>query len=170
MEKIATRISLWGLSKGYFLKEDIDIIRFGIEVILSQVIVFLPIMIYMIQCNNIINSILMLLSFGILRVFNKGYHAKTLLGCFIATNAIIFYSISVSWLIQNGFEICIFILLIMYIVKQINYGISKSFKSMKVSISHFLYLNLVVLLLSNFGGIDIYVIFTSGIYALLLKK
>lgn len=170
MEKLACKISKWGYQKGYYLEKDIDSIRFGVEVILSQIIVLTPTFIYTAKKHNILNIMIMLIIFGILRIKNEGYHAKTLIGCFILTNIIMFCSIYASWFVYHQLKFLLAIMLIIFMVAQSAEGKLKLIKFRKADMYFLVFLSTGLVSLNHIIDLDYYMIYTATIFALLLRK
>lgn len=93
MNKISYQIANYAVLQGYIIKEEIEEIRFGVEVILSQCITFLPILIYGFLTHQVIQTIFFLSIFCTLRVLSNGFHCKKFLNCFLLTNGIFFMTI-----------------------------------------------------------------------------
>lgn len=73
-----------------------DDIRFGIEVLLSQWITMLPMLIYGAFTQQFTQTILFLLIFASLSILSGGIHCKTFFMCFILTNVIYVVSVEAS--------------------------------------------------------------------------
>lgn len=86
MYYIAKKIVNWGEKKDYLSSENNDVIRYGLEVLMSQIITFLPLLIAGVYMKQLVDVCIIILVFGVLRCTCAGYHTKNLLSCFLLTN------------------------------------------------------------------------------------
>lgn len=119
MYYIAEKLSKWGVERRYCQEKDRDIIRFGIEVIFSQIFTFMPIVMYALLSKDTISIFVMIITFASLRIMGKGYHAKRFVDCFLLTNLILFLTVIFSnftakYLVFNLTVSLIFIIYILY--------------------------------------------------------
>ncbi len=82
----------WGTVLGKFLynqhiirQSDIGKIRYAIEIILSEFTEILTIVIFSLINHQLIETVIFLLCFGLLRKFLDGYHAQSIIRCFLLT-------------------------------------------------------------------------------------
>ena len=85
MEKLSKNISYWFFRSDYIEEKDIDKIRFAIEVVLSNTVSFLTVIIIGCIIGCYVRTILFLLVFIGFRTLSDRYHAKTFLRCYILT-------------------------------------------------------------------------------------
>lgn len=111
MYYIAKKIVNWGEKKDYFSSEDKDIIRYGIEVLISQIITFLPIILIGFYIKQPVDVCMIILVFGVLRCTGTGYHAKYLFSCFLLTNIALILCIVTPYMFDAHSIFIIFILL-----------------------------------------------------------
>jgi len=101
MYRIACEISNLGVKNRFCKEEDKDIIRYGIEVVLSQILIFMPIISYSFYSDNTWGILSMVILFSFLRINSNGYHVKTFMGCFILTNIILFATIYLTSILKE---------------------------------------------------------------------
>ena len=65
--------------------ENIDVVRYGIEIVLLKILFFLTILFIGIITNNVVNILIFMLFYKPLRTYAGGYHAKTRIGCYIVS-------------------------------------------------------------------------------------
>lgn len=70
--------------------EDIDVVRYGIEIVLLKILFFLTILLIGIITNNVVNILIFMLFYKPLRTYAGGYHAKTRIGCYIISVLMLF--------------------------------------------------------------------------------
>lgn len=104
MNKLSTKISDWLLSKNHItLSQKSDII-FSLEVILSNALSFLSIIVLGFVLHNWNYTIVYLIIFIVFRSLRDRYHASTFLGCYILTVGLFLIYISLVHLIPNEFQ------------------------------------------------------------------
>ncbi|PCN42312.1 hypothetical protein B9C88_21685 [Brevibacillus laterosporus] len=70
-------------------KESIDVLSYSLSITLNYLLVFSFSLLIGYSTNEFVSTIISMISFIVLRIFSKGYHAKSLTTCFILTTAII---------------------------------------------------------------------------------
>lgn len=65
--------------------ENIDVVRYGIEIVLLKILFFLTILFIGIITNSVVNILIFMLFYKPLRTYAGGYHAKTRIGCYIVS-------------------------------------------------------------------------------------
>ncbi|ATO50098.1 accessory gene regulator B family protein [Brevibacillus laterosporus] len=70
-------------------KESIDVLSYSLSITLNYFLVFSFSLLIGYSTNEFVSTIISMVSFIVLRIFSKGYHAKSLTTCFILTTAII---------------------------------------------------------------------------------
>lgn len=115
MYSIARKISIWGGNRGYYPQSDSEVIRYGLEVLLSQVITFIPVFIYACFSENGVSIILMIIIFSILRATSNGYHAKSFHSCFLITNIVLFIGAAIIPFFYPPVEIIVSLLFVITI-------------------------------------------------------
>lgn len=79
-------ISNYAIHKSLINKNDFENFRFGLEVLLSQLITFSTIFIIGIVLKKIVQTIFFLVMFISFRSFKNNFHCKTFISCFLLTN------------------------------------------------------------------------------------
>lgn len=87
----------------------IPVMRYGIEVVLNSFVKILLLLFIGIICGSFIETIVVIMTFGILRKFAGGVHCKTDVGCFLTMFLICQGSIGVS---RIGDSVSIFFMII----------------------------------------------------------
>lgn len=104
MNKLSTKISDWLLSKNHItLSQKSDII-FSLEVVLSNALSFLSIIVLGFVLDYWNYTLIYLLIFIVFRSLRDRYHARTFLGCYILTVGSFLICISIVHLIPNEFQ------------------------------------------------------------------
>lgn len=98
--KFSLFLSTLAYKKKYIDYNQVDKLRFGIEVIISQTVVFAIVLLNSYFLNLFTYGILFTILFAILRSQSDGLHANTFIGCVILTN--------LSFLCSSFFQIFIF--------------------------------------------------------------
>lgn len=83
--QLGLKLGKWLYRKGQISEDQIDLIRYVFEIICSEVTEIIIILIYGICFHKVIETLLYLAFFHILRKFFQGYHAKTILRCLTLT-------------------------------------------------------------------------------------
>lgn len=104
MNKLSTRISDWLLSKNHITLSQKSDIVFSLEVILSNALSFLSIVVIGIVLDNWNYTIVYLIIFIVFRSLRDRYHARTFLGCYILTVGLFLICISLVHLIPDEFQ------------------------------------------------------------------
>lgn len=85
MEILAVSLSKWLFKKGYIKNDQLNDIRYGVEVILSNFISLISIILIGLIIHQIKITTLFLFVFIGLRFMYEGYHAKKFLSCLLLT-------------------------------------------------------------------------------------
>ncbi|QDX92020.1 accessory regulator AgrB [Brevibacillus laterosporus] len=70
-------------------KESVDVLSYSLSITLNYLLVLSFSLLIGYLTNEFVDTIISMVSFIALRIFSKGYHAKSLTTCFILTTAII---------------------------------------------------------------------------------
>lgn len=83
--RLGIRLGKWLYQKGQIEESQIDVIRYAFEIMCSEFTEILVIVIFGITTNQVLETVLYLIFFQILRQFFQGCHAKTIFRCFVLT-------------------------------------------------------------------------------------
>lgn len=120
--QIGLKLGEWLFDKGHIKEDQIDIVRYAFEILCSELTDFIVIILYGIFTNQMIQTILYLIFFHVLRQCFKGYHAKTILRCMFLTMSSYLVSLLIYTHVNNiGILLC----LIISSLLQIEYCIKK---------------------------------------------
>ncbi|QUI21408.1 cyclic lactone autoinducer peptide [Vallitalea pronyensis] len=97
--KLSTKISDKLVKKGIIQEDDIEVYNYGFEIIISSLLIFLGMMTLGIVFKCIIEVIIFMAFFCLLRIQAGGYHAKTHLQCFSFFALSCFFAIVISRLL-----------------------------------------------------------------------
>lgn len=86
LTRICEYISNYAIHKSFIDNNDFENFRFGLEVLLSQLITFFTIVIIGIVLEKIILTIIFLIVFISFRSFKNNFHCRTFFSCFLLTN------------------------------------------------------------------------------------
>lgn len=103
MESFARKISKYFYRRNYINEHQIEDLRFGIEVVLSNLASLISIVILGFILKRTIDSFLFILIFCIARTLRNTYHAPTFLQCYILTVGSFLLSYAVSIMIIPEF-------------------------------------------------------------------
>ncbi|AGR47576.1 accessory gene regulator B family protein [Brevibacillus phage Davies] len=70
-------------------KESVEVLVYSLSITLNYFLVLFFSFLIGFLTNKFVETIIVMISFVVLRIFSKGYHAKSLTTCFIMTTAII---------------------------------------------------------------------------------
>ena len=113
---ISQRLVRFLLDKDVIQQENREIYQFGIEQFLTSVLNVLTTLVLGILFNEIIQSIIFVTAFMILRSYSGGYHASTSIGCYLLSTFSIVAVLSVMKFTEINNFICIGLLLLSGIV------------------------------------------------------
>jgi accessory gene regulator B len=85
LEKISAYLANLLYVKGEIEEKKIAIIRYGFEIMISSLCIFVSILLYAIVIFRLSDGIIFLLFFMPIRLFSGGYHAPTYKKCYICT-------------------------------------------------------------------------------------
>lgn len=85
MENIARRMSIFLYHKKYIIEDQIESLRFGIEVVFSNTLSFLSIITIGLVIGRVVDTIIFISVFCLSRSIRSGYHAPTFLKCYALT-------------------------------------------------------------------------------------
>lgn len=105
-------------------KYPMSVYIYGIELIISELIGTVIVLIIGILFNSLIESIIFMLSLSLIRFFSGGYHAKTYLRCnmvFVTSALLVFitHKLYVQYLIEYNIVIYITVFIISFIIMAI---------------------------------------------------
>lgn len=133
MKSISQKIVywLWGHQNGYQEKQ--EIYQYGMMLFLTSLGGIISILLLALFLFNTVDGIVFLLIFCSLRLFSGGYHCKTYLSCFLASNLIFLMTASfasLSYRIELPITICGIIIMACFasIYIQINAPITVSYR------------------------------------------
>jgi hypothetical protein len=177
MNKLSTKISDWLLSKNHItLSQKSDII-FSLEVVLSNALSFLSIIVLGILLDYWNYTIVYLIIFIVFRSLRDRYHARTFLGCYILTVGLFLICISLVHLIPDEFQQSLTIILTIVNSCFLIFQEKSSINSNKLLgadgfVKSFLFLNLLIGLWSfvAFHSMLLLVVLTLLIIALTANK
>ncbi|MED1787576.1 accessory gene regulator B family protein [Brevibacillus laterosporus] len=70
-------------------KESVEVLLYSLSTTLNYLLILFFSLLIGFLTNKFVETIVAMISFVVLRIFSKGYHAKTLTTCFVLTTAII---------------------------------------------------------------------------------
>lgn len=85
MEYVSLKISYWFLKKGYITEQQVDDIRYALEVVISNVLPFITILLLGIKMHQETKMIIFFLVFIGFRTLRDRYHAPTFIKCYFLT-------------------------------------------------------------------------------------
>lgn len=85
IEQFGTKLGEWLYTEGMLEKNQIDLIRYSVEIICSEITENIMIFGYGIFTNQFLFTLMYLIFFHTLRHYFQGYHAKTIGRCLILT-------------------------------------------------------------------------------------
>lgn len=150
------------LKRELIVNDQAENLRFGLEVILSQLLTFMPMIIYSLITSSYIKSALFLFTFITLRTIKKGFHAKSFLTCFALSNLTFLFCINSELIIktyQKKYVILIFILYCLYCT--INFIADKHNQQIKNNFMLVVLLSIAGVLLIEFGYINLSLVLSS---------
>lgn len=83
--RLGIRIGIWLYKHQAISQSQIDEIRYAVEIICSEFLEIFIIIVYSLMSRKVIQTVMFLITFQILRNLYDGYHAKTIMKCLIIT-------------------------------------------------------------------------------------
>ncbi|WP_339099101.1 hypothetical protein A5821_001698 [Enterococcus sp. 7F3_DIV0205] len=149
-------------SWGYIEAEQLEIFRFGLEIIISQGTVFVFLLILSNYLNIFHFGLIFTLVFGYLRSTINGYHATSFIGCLTFTTGI-FLLCSIHQILSLSIQTMIFLFLFIVIL---NVLIILRYKILKFNYKkYFLLILLGVLILFYKNNLDIALLINNAIFS-----
>ncbi|NMA79860.1 MAG: accessory gene regulator B family protein [Clostridiales bacterium] len=90
MDKIVEKIVSIFYRNSIVNDDNIDVVRYGMEIVLLKVLFFLTILLIGVITNNVVNIFVFMLFYKPLRTYAGGYHAKTRIGCYFVSVLMLF--------------------------------------------------------------------------------
>lgn len=90
MDKVVERIVSLLHRNTVVNDDDIDVVKYGIEIVLLKILFFLTILLIGVITNNVVNILMFMLFYRPLRIYAGGYHAKTRIGCYFVSVLMLF--------------------------------------------------------------------------------
>lgn len=99
--KLAYNISLFLCSKESIEEEDIDIYTYGFEVLIDSVLETILLLIVGLVLNLLLETVVFICAFGIIRKFTGGYHASSKAVCIIMTTLACVINVVISYIMSK---------------------------------------------------------------------
>lgn len=132
IEQFGTKLGEWLYTEGMLEKNQIDLIRYSVEIICSEITENIMIFGYGIFTNQFLFTLMYLIFFHTLRHYFQGYHAKTIGRCLILTLGAYFTAMFLYTRITYEWG---FLFLIISLILQVDYCIKQhQFIPMMISI------------------------------------
>lgn len=104
VENFAYQISLWFLDKNYIDKDSVEDMRFALEVVITNTISFLSIVVIGILIKQWVNTILFIIVFIGFRMLRNRYHAETFLKCYFLAVGSYLLCLGVTYIILPYYQ------------------------------------------------------------------
>lgn len=124
MDAILGRITSFLANNDNFDEERLEVIRYGIEILLLKVLFFIASMLLGVLLQSFWECLLFTLSFSAIRSLAGGYHADTRMKCFIQSMCMLMAVLAISKLIQRNLFSCEIVLCLSVIAAVIIWLIS----------------------------------------------
>lgn len=124
MDAILSRITSFLANNDNFDEERLEVIRYGIEILLLKVLFFIASMLLGVLLQSFWECLLFTLSFSAIRSLAGGYHADTRMKCFIQSMCMLMAVLAISKLIQRNLFSCEIVLCLSVIAAVIIWLIS----------------------------------------------
>lgn len=106
MDAILSRITSFLVNNDNFDEERLEVIRYGIEILLLKVLFFIASMLLGVLLQSFWECLLFTLSFSVIRSLAGGYHADTRIKCFIQSMCMLMVVLVILKLIQRNLFSC----------------------------------------------------------------
>lgn len=100
IDKLSRKITQRLIDKEIISFDDWEVYMYGLQLMISGIVKFIGFMIIAWMFGWIIETIVFITAFGLIRIYAGGYHADTYLKCFLITSAANFFSI---WIVKSYF-------------------------------------------------------------------
>lgn len=87
-------------------EDDKKYYAYSIQLLLEKIVGFLLISVFAVLCKSLIEIVIFLIAFSLIRIHSDGIHCKTSIGCFISSVIISLSTIPVSSVLMKSPEIC----------------------------------------------------------------
>ena len=110
IEKLAENVALLFLKKNIIEKEDLEIYIYGSELLISEIVSTMIVIVIGIVAGRMFNTLLYLLVFTVIRVYAGGYHASTHRNC-IALFTLLFVGVLLmtEWIFDQNIDMLLVI-------------------------------------------------------------
>lgn len=149
VEKAGTQFGNWLYKNRAIQENQIDMIRYAIEIISSEFLEMIIIILYSTLSHKVIETVSFLGYFMLLRNLYDGYHAKTIGQCLILTVSVYLFVINVYPFLT--LYLCVLLVLPVFIMQFVIYKINQKVIPFMISI-----LLIVLALFLMFIGINNY--------------
>ncbi|MBM7615500.1 accessory gene regulator ArgB-like protein [Alkaliphilus hydrothermalis] len=103
IEKISKRLTIRLIDEGVVSLDEFEIYHYGMQLLLATLMEGFGLLILGILTGKVIETVLFVLMFGLLRIFAGGIHAGSYLKCFIVTAIVVFIGVQVVEILQYNF-------------------------------------------------------------------
>lgn len=131
--QLGTEFGKWFFRHQAIQKSQINLIRYAIEIICSEFLELMFMIVYSLITNRVIETVMFIVFFQMLRRMYDGYHAKTIIRCLMITISV-FLLIICSYT-NLSIESCYIVLSIVLFVQFICYIENQKLKSFFASFS-----------------------------------
>ena len=107
--RISENISAMLNSSGIINKNEAELCKYGLDSFIATFIEIAAILILSVALNNVVETVLLFLTFIPLRVYAGGYHADTRLRCFLISLLVYaMFTLSLKFILMDFYELFIF--------------------------------------------------------------
>lgn len=117
IEKIGTRLGQYFYRCNYIAENDIDAVRYYVEVFFNEYIQLMLTILLGYYLNKLVETILYLFCFILIRKYAGGYHAKTITGCNVIAYLLYFIALYLSEISNPIITIILIAVSILYLFK-----------------------------------------------------
>lgn len=115
IEKFGTNIGKYFFNKGYIKEEDIDAVRYYIEVFYNEYFQLIITILIGYLIHQLEATVIYLICFVAIRKYSGGYHAKTILRCNLISYFLYFSGLSLNKLLSINFLIPLLLISFLYL-------------------------------------------------------
>lgn len=118
IEKIGTRLGQYFYQCNYIAENDIDAVRYYVEVFFNEYIQLILTILLGYYLNKLVETIIYLFCFILIRKYAGGYHAKTITGCNVIAYLLYFAALYLSEISNSSIAFLLIVVSIIYLFKQ----------------------------------------------------
>ncbi len=171
--RISENISAMLNSSGIINKDEAELCKYGLDSFIATFIEIAAILILSVALNNVVETVLLFLTFIPLRVYAGGYHADTRVRCFLISLLVYaMFTLSLKFILMDFYELFIFgyVVISMIVILRFSPVVHKNKKVNDIERKNYRKFSIIIALLEIIIIAAVLIVSDNNIFALSLAS